>query len=82
MAGNFKSQIVKPVRKLADKTIDRKAIFSGVLTPGSISDKVATAYSKYLFGDKTLQDLPDDPPRFVINATNVQSGALWRFMKP
>ena len=82
MAGNFKSQVVKPVRKLADKTIDRKAIFSGILTPGSIRDKVAAAYSKYLFGDKTLQDLPDDPPRFVINATNVQSGVLWRFMKP
>jgi NTE family protein len=23
-----------------------------------------------------------DEPRFVLNATNVQSGALWRFMKP
>jgi NTE family protein len=23
-----------------------------------------------------------DTPRFVINATNVQSGAIWRFMKP
>ena len=31
-----------------------------------------------------LQDLPSDKegPRFVINATNVQSGALWRFSKP
>jgi NTE family protein len=27
------------------------------------------------------QDLPDEP-RFVINATNVQSCVLWRFMKP
>ena len=32
----------------------------------------------------TLQDLPDDAqgPRFVINATNLQSGRLWRFSKP
>jgi NTE family protein len=82
VAGNFKSHVAKPIRNLADKTIDRKAIFTGILTPGSISDKVAGAYRQYLFGDKTLQDLPDDPPRFVINATNVQSGALWRFMKP
>ena len=29
----------------------------------------------------TLQALPDEP-RFVINATNIQSGALWRFSKP
>ncbi len=42
---------------------------------------MVNAYRKYLFGDATLQDLPDHP-RFVINATNVQSGALWRFMKP
>ncbi len=82
VAAALVDQVVNPVRKLAKKTIDRKAIFSGVLTPGSISDKVTAAYKKYLFGDRTLQDLPDDPPRFVINATNVQSGALWRFMKP
>jgi NTE family protein len=81
-AQGFRSQVVDPVRKLAGKTIDRKAIFSGSVLPGSISDKVAKAYVKYLFDDKTLQDLPNDPPRFVINATNVQSGALWRFMKP
>jgi NTE family protein len=36
---------------------------------------------KHLFGDSTLQDLPDEP-RFVINATNVQSAVLWRFSKP
>ena len=47
----------------------------------TIGDKVAAAYNKHLFDDSTLQDLPDWP-RFVINATNVQSGALWRFMKP
>ena len=50
--------------------------------PGSVGDNIAASYRKYLFGDATLQDLPDDFPRFVINATNVQSGALWRFMKP
>jgi NTE family protein len=46
-----------------------------------VSDRVARVYDKHLFKGKTLQDLPDTP-RFVINATNVQSGALWRFMKP
>lgn len=49
--------------------------------PGRISDRIAAAYDKHLFSGATLQDLPDEP-RFVINATNVQSGALWRFMKP
>ena len=56
-------------------------MLGGVLGPGSASEKVAGAYRKYLFGEATLQTLPDRP-RFVINATNVQSGALWRFSKP
>ena len=38
-------------------------------------------YRKHLFGDATLQALPLEPPRFVINATNVRSGALWRFSR-
>jgi NTE family protein len=67
---------------MAGRTIDTESIIGGILTPGSISDKIIKEYKKHLFGDATLQDLPNDPPRFVINATNVQSGALWRFMKP
>ena len=53
----------------------------GAILAGRISDRVANAYDEHLFKGATLQDLPDEP-RFVINATNVQSGALWRFMKP
>jgi len=80
---SFTELVVTPVRRLASVTIDQWAIIGGIITPGStISDKVANAYRKYLFHDATLQDLPDDPPRFVFNATNVQSGALWRFSKP
>jgi NTE family protein len=76
----FEELLVKPVRTLASHTIDADAILGGVFT-GSIADKVADAYRKYLFGHKTLQDLPDKP-RFVLNSTNVQSKALWRFSKP
>ena len=47
----------------------------------SIADNVNAAYRDHLYGRATLQDLPDTP-RFVINATNVQSAALWRFSKP
>jgi NTE family protein len=79
----FDSEITRPIRALADRTIDQGSIIGGVFMPGSIADKVADAYRKHLFGAATLQDLPDDPaPRFVINATNVQSGALWRFSRP
>jgi NTE family protein len=78
---DFVTQIVTPIRDLASETIDRGATISGVLLPGRVSDRIAAAYDQHLFHGATLQNLPDEP-RFVLNATNVQSGALWRFMKP
>lgn len=78
---DFLTDVVGPIRRLASYTIDRSAILRGLLTPGSIGDKVELQYQRHLFGSATLQDLPDHP-RFVINATNVQSGSLWRFSKP
>jgi NTE family protein len=78
---DFVPKVVAPVRGLAGETLDAEAIILGLVLPGSISDRVAAAYDKHLFAEATLQDLPDEP-RFVINATNLQSGALWRFSKP
>ena len=78
---DFAAEVVAPVRRLAGETIDAESIILGIVLPGRISDKVTAAYEEHLFGKATLQDLPDEP-RFVINATNVQSGVLWRFMKP
>jgi NTE family protein len=81
LATNFDEQFVQPVRRLASKTIDLGAVIRGLLLPGSISDRVAGAYRKHVFGKLTLQELPDRP-RFVINSTNIQTGSLWRFSKP
>lgn len=82
VAAAFQAALVDPIRSMAGETIDAGAVLGGLFSPGSsISDHVATAYRKHLFDHKTLQDLPDHP-RFVINATNIQSGALCRFSKP
>ncbi len=78
---DFVPSVVTPIRKLASKTIDANSVIGGIFLPGDVADKVAAGYRKHLFALATLQDLPDQP-RFVINATNVQSGALWRFSKP
>ena len=78
---DFARLVVEPLRALASETIDADAIILGLVLPGRVSDRVVAAYQQHLFGDATLQDLPD-APRFVINATNVQSGVLWRFSKP
>ena len=81
VATNLVDEFVEPVRRLARTDIDTKAVLSGILRFGdSASDRVAAAYRRHVFGDATLQDLPDEP-RFVFNATNLESGALMRFSK-
>jgi hypothetical protein len=82
VASNFVDAVVVPLRAMADTNVDRWAIISGLLLPRtSISDRIARAYRKHLFDNATLQDLPDHP-RFAFNATNLQSGVLFRFSKP
>ncbi len=76
------SILVDEIRKLASHTIDIGSVLEGIFGPGTISDKIQKSYDDMLFHGATLQDLPDDPPRFVINATNVQSTVRWRFSKP
>jgi NTE family protein len=84
VAVNF-DVVVEQVRQMADTTVDAGAIIGGILLPGSISDRVAKAYDETLFRGAKLNDLPDDSqpgnPRFVINATNIQTAALWRFSR-
>jgi NTE family protein len=81
VSASFQDLVVAPIRALAGETIDAKAIVGGIFLPGTVGEKVAAAYDRRLFHGATLQAMPDTP-RFVINATNVQSGAVWRFAKP
>lgn len=84
IATNLDEQVIDPVGRLADHTIDAGSIIGGALLPfRTIGQNVARAYDKHLFDGRTLQDLPadGDGPRFVINATNVQTGKLFRFSK-
>jgi len=76
VAKRFKDEVVAPIRRLASSTVDVPAVLLGWL--GLTAEFF---YRRALFGSATLQDLPDRP-RFVINASNVQSGVLWRFSKP
>jgi NTE family protein len=80
-ATRFVATVVEPVRALARKTIDVQSVLGGIFGRGSIADRVSRTYDRELFRGATLQNLPDKP-RFVINATNVQSTALFRFSRP
>jgi NTE family protein len=84
VAQNFDDLVLEPMHNLAGRTIDLFAILLHALGPGSIAMGVARAYRRHLFGDATLQSLPDDKegPRFVFNSTSLQSGVLRRFSKP
>ena len=86
VATNFVDEVVNPIMRLAGYTIDVPSVLRGTLWFGSVGDKIIKAYRKHLFGNATLQDIVDEipgvSPRFVFNATNIQSGVLWRFMKP
>lgn len=81
IATNFDEELVAPLRKMGKTGVDVKAVLTGILPFGdSVSDRVADAYRKHLFGDTSLQDLPDTP-RFIFNSTNLESGVLLRFSK-
>jgi NTE family protein len=77
---SFDQMVTQPISRMASKSIDVSSVISGVF--GGVSHEVAKHYRDCLFGNTTLQDLPDDPPRFVFNSTSLQTGVLWRFSKP
>lgn len=85
VASNFEDVLVAPIRALAGRTIDVPAVLMGLLLPGTtINKRLTAAYEDHLFHSAKLRDLPTDVegPRFVLNATNLQSGVLWRFSRP
>ena len=81
VAKRFREHVVEPIQRFASQTTF--SIMSGIVAMifSTINKSVVKVYRRKLYHTKTLQDLPDYP-RFVINATNLQSGALWRFSKP
>jgi len=77
----FRELVVKPVEDFASQTTVSIWSAAWAAVVSTVNKSVARVYRRRLYGNKTLQDFPDSP-RFVINATNLQSGALWRFSKP
>jgi NTE family protein len=84
IAARLDELVVEPVRALARHTIDISSVVEGLLPFTTVGERVAHAYREHLFGDATLQALPADAegPRFVICATNLESGELFRFSRP
>ncbi|MGI9308851.1 MAG: patatin-like phospholipase family protein [Gammaproteobacteria bacterium] len=81
VADRYRELVVGPIMRFASQTTI--SWFSGIMALifSSMNRRVVRQYRDKLYGHATLQDFPDQP-RFVVNATNLQSGALWRFSKP
>src|SRR3954463_4764513 len=75
---DYFDHVVEPIRHLAGMVIDKPAVVAGLIIPGGAAAYVGRAYRRHLFGNATLQDIPARP-EFVIDATNVETGTLWRF---
>lgn len=84
-AENLNSEFVEPILDFSTHTIDRVCGTVGLLTQGALVSRVLTRYyDKYLFSGATLGSLPADEegPRFVICASNLSTGSLFRFSRP
>lgn len=81
VASRYHEHVLAPIMAFASQTT--VSIGSGLWAAlfSTVNKRVISVYRERLYGGATLQDLPDHP-RFVINASNLQSGALWRFSKP
>lgn len=87
VATNFNDLVALPVRRFCSRIMDYKVIPLGLITPlRTAADYADGFYRKHLFGQATLQSLPDDKkgegPRFTIYSTNMKTGASFRFSRP
>lgn len=82
-AANFPKVIAEPVMALCSTTIDVGAALAGFVMPFKTAGEfLGDAYSKHLFGQARLKDLPaagPDTPKFTFYATNMQTGRSFRF---
>ena len=74
-------KLIDPLLDLSRKFVDIPAFVTGTLIPGSTpGQRFAQALAGHLYGGMALRDLPSTP-EFVFNATNLGTGALWRFSR-
>ncbi|MEM6486899.1 MAG: patatin-like phospholipase family protein, partial [Pseudomonadota bacterium] len=72
--------LVQPVLRLTSKTLDVKGGFLGLVPWKSAGNELAKLYDHWMFGGLKLKDLVEQP-LFVFNATNLQTGYLFRFTR-
>lgn len=77
----FCDLVVSPLRRFCEGDVDAQVIGTALLPWIDTGEALVDAYRQHLYGNASLRDLPDEP-RFVFNATNLQTGRLVRISKP
>lgn len=83
-AGNFSEVIEKPLRDLAQTTLDIPSVLTGFLPFTSAADRQVAHFDDRLFHGALLSELAPGGgarprPLFIFNATSLQTGELWQF---
>jgi NTE family protein len=75
----LQEELVEPLRRLAARTLDVRAM-RGLLIPGSsVADQLGGLYRRRLYGAARLGELPG-APTFVFNTTDLLTGGSWPFV--
>lgn len=77
---DFKAAYVDTILAFSRRNLDIVNIALGLLPFVSGAKLLADSYAAHLFGNATLRDLPESPT-FIFCATNLQSGAVFRFTR-
>ena len=78
--GDPLAAVRRDLHALASRSIDFRSVVRGLASGVTIAEVLAAQYRRHLFGNITLQDLPERP-RFTFNATNFRSGVAMRWSK-
>jgi NTE family protein len=85
VANNFDAIFTEPLMDFCKRTIDVPSLAAGLIDPFEHTGDTLTKAFADLLGNLTLQDIPDavpgSVPRFVFNATSMQSGVRFWFSK-
>jgi NTE family protein len=69
-----------PILRATARSIDIGVGIAGLVPFISAGNKLAAVYDKFIFKGMKLKDIPQTP-RFIFNATNLQTGGLFRFTR-
>ena len=79
-AYSIREHFTKPTMAATSRTLDVRVGFASFLPFQSAGNRLAKLYDKFIFDGMLLRDIPGRP-MFIFNATNLQTGGLFRFTR-